>query len=297
MTDLPALPGVVHRTRPLPPGGLDAAIRVGRRRRNRFVGATGGAVLAAAVGLALLVQSPSLSDESLQYASPRPAPPVSESAEPSPAATPSGPIPEPQPTPTQGGQVPALPPVPPRMGPTPSPSPSAVDRVRAREDYVEQPQEVAAPATCWEPPDGSAGPVVYGGVTACGNGTAAETSARRGGSVSATTDLCKAYGSDPAVLGWDTGREHEVVVTTSSGTEVYRFSAAYAFPQGAHERTLEPGRCLNWTGVWDTRYTDGRLVPAGSYRMTLYVGSDTVDGDRRPPGSNGSLAFTVTVEE
>jgi hypothetical protein len=68
------------------------------------------------------------------------------------------------------------------------------------------------------------------------------------------------------------------------------------YPQGAHERPLGDGRCLVWTGVWETRTTDGRLVPAGSYRVRVSAYLDTVNG-KRTQQTGGAVEFTVTVQD
>jgi hypothetical protein len=68
------------------------------------------------------------------------------------------------------------------------------------------------------------------------------------------------------------------------------------FVQGAHRRTVDAGRCLEWTGTWDTTYTNGTLVPRGRYEVTLSLRPDTIGGRRATSGEGGSTSFTVDVQ-
>ncbi|MCU1591234.1 MAG: hypothetical protein JWP11_2490, partial [Frankiales bacterium] len=72
MSELPELPRVPRRVRPLPAGGIDAAVRAGRRRRNRAAVAAGGSVTAVALVVAVALVAPGSHDETLQPAHPTP---------------------------------------------------------------------------------------------------------------------------------------------------------------------------------------------------------------------------------
>jgi hypothetical protein len=69
------------------------------------------------------------------------------------------------------------------------------------------------------------------------------------------------------------------------------------YGQGAHERQLGDGRCLAWTGVWDTALADGSLAPEGSYRVRVSTRADSIDGRRTAPEETSAVEFTVAVEE
>jgi hypothetical protein len=304
MTELPDLPLHVRPVRPAPSGGLEKAVRDGRHRRNRFVGVAAGTVVTVTVVAAALLTGPGGTLEILQpakdsapavrggFTSPTPSasqPPATQITTASsphhpaspPSATPPAVVPTVSPPPLVSGLLPA------RSTPTPVP--------RRRHGYVEAPDDVAAPATCQQKPSGSAGPVFYGGATACSNGSSGPSQVKRGGTVTGTADICVAHGGKAVQLGYDGGQEHQVLVTNSSGEPAYRFSATVTFTQGAHSRTVDDGRCLQWTGTWDTRTTTGTLVPPGRYQVTISLLPNTVDGQRNDPNTAGSTGFSVDV--
>ncbi|MCU1590864.1 MAG: Intracellular proteinase inhibitor, partial [Frankiales bacterium] len=176
------------------------------------------------------------------------------------------------------------------------PTATAAPRHAQRDAYVESPRDVAAPQTCRQGPTGSAGPVFYGGATACSVASSGPSSVKRGGTVSGSTDICVPYGGGQSILGYDHGQEHEVIVTNADGELVYRFSDTVRFAQGAHRRTIGDGRCLAWTGTWDTTYTNGTLVPSGRYEVTLSLRPDSIGGRRTSAGEGGSMGFSVDVQ-
>jgi hypothetical protein len=295
MSQLPELPPIPRHTRPVPAHGVQAAISVGRSRRNRVVGVAGGTVTASAVVLALLATTPGSSRESLQPADRQP--PVGGAAAPTRTAPPT---PQPAAAAARAGaaqQAAAAAAgrrsagVLPTKSPTPTTSPAR--RAPGRADFRENPQDQAAPQFCRQPPSGHVGPVYSGGGSACAVSSGGASSVERGETVTATISYCVSHGGAPVVLGYRTGQEHEVVVADSRGAGVFRFSDTVRYVQGAHRRTVGDGRCLQWTAKWDTRYSDGRLVPAGSYTMTVSLAPDTVNGEAG--GGGGSTTFSVDV--
>jgi hypothetical protein len=155
---------------------------------------------------------------------------------------------------------------------------------------------VAAPQTCRQSPTGSAGPVFYGGATACSVASSGPSSVKRGGKVNGSTDICVPHGANATTVGYNRGQEHELIVTNDEGELVYRFSDTVRFVQGAHRRTIGDGRCLEWTGTWDTSYTNGTLVPRGRYQVTLSLRPDTIGGRRVGAGEGSSMSFSVDVQ-
>lgn len=303
MSELPELPPVPRRVRPLPPGGLDAAIRAGRRRRNGVLGAVGGAGMAGVVILVVVFGGsnggadallPATDDGSHPSAAPttgaadvaaaRHRQQLAASA--AAVARSTGAIGR------QPGSASALP----LAGGAPSPTAVPTAAAPHRDSYRETPKDAAAPETCRQAPTGWAGPVSYGGGAGCSSASGGPSTVRRGGTVSGTADICVPHGDSPAALGYAGGREHDVVVSNAAGDVVYRFSDTVTFPEGAHHRTVGDGRCLEWTGVWDTRSTSGALVPAGRYDVKIVLLPSTVNGQHVEPGTAGSSGFSVDVQ-
>lgn len=306
MSELPELPRMPRRVRPLPTGGLDAAVRSGRRRRNTTLGAVGGAGMA---GVAVLVVALSGSTgggdvllpahEGTRSTAPA-APTAPQATAPQAAAQHRQQVAASAAAAARGtsgtaGQPPVQSALPlPARSPSPTAVPTAV--ARQRDSYRETPEDVPAPDTCRQGPTGSAGPVQYGGVSGCSTGSGGPSSVRRGGQVSGTADICVPYGGGPASLGYSAGREHDVVVSNAAGDVVYRFSDTVTFIEGAHRKNVGDGRCLEWTGTWDTRTTAGVPVPPGRYDVKIILWPSTVNGQRVQPGEAGSSGFSVTVQ-
>ena len=302
MSELPELPPLTRRTRSVPPGGLEAVMRGGRRRRAQFLGAAGGGTGALVLVLALVAAGPSPRDESLQFGGdPTPTASAEASPEPSTAADPT-PVPEDSPAP--GGAPQSEPPSSPEAEPAqqdeprasaPADEPAPAGPAEPQpEPYVEEPVEYAAPQECRNQ-SSQVGPISQASGGSCGSYSTDERRTRRGGQVTVGIFLCTPYGERPATIGYATGQEHEVLVLQGSRV-VYRFSATVAYPQGKHERTLGEGRCLRWTGTWDTTYTDGGDVPAGSYEMRVSTEHDTVNGESVTPEQREVIAVPVRVE-
>lgn len=281
------LPGVVRHSRPLPEDGLARVVRAGRRRRALVAAGSGAAALTVAAVVAAVTLQPGGS-QSLRYADDTPTPTASatatESATSDPSATASPQPGESGPAASPAASEEATPPA-----ETASPGPD-------HETYSEAPREEAAPLDCRQPPSGQAGPVIYGGGTACAvSRSSSSTEVKRGGSVYDDVDMCNAYGTGDLTLGYDSGREHEVTVYDSDGNLVYRFSQAVTYAQGAHQRTLHDGTCLIWRGTWDTTTQNGELAPAGVYRVRIVVRADSVNGRRTAPEEGGETEFSVSV--
>jgi hypothetical protein len=303
MSSLPELPPLPPRTRPLPPGGLEAAISTGRVRRHRALAAAGGATTALSLVVAAVLSLPGARSDSLTIADGRtPAPSVTGTAEPQllpePSPSPAGATPGPG---ASGSARPSIGPsavaplVPPPLGPdgpdgrgpgraSAGPSPGQDDvggqrRPAYREDTDE---DAEGPAACRTT-----------GCTYSEGGAQSAQVVRRGEQATAAAGECTP-GNDVGdrVYFFNGGQEKEVVVRTEdTQQEVFRFSATVTYVEGAHERRLRPGRCIEWTGRWNLVRTDGSPVPAGQYRMTMTVtpdryvyenGPDGVDDDPQP---------------
>jgi hypothetical protein len=264
----------------------------GRSRRNRVLGVAGGGLTAAVVAIALLAASPGPRSESLIPANPSPAlsgtPATAAASARSGSAVAAERAAKAKSAAAHARQVGAA------TAASARPSPSPSRRAPGRPDFREAPREVAAPQVCRQPPSGQVGPVYSGSGSSCSVSSSGQSSVSRGATVTASIDECVAYGAAQQVLGYRTGQEHEVLVTDSRGAVVFRFSDTVHYTEGAHRRTLGEGRCLEWVGRWDTRYSDGRLVPAGHYSVTLSTTPDTVNGQSRPAGSSTTFGVDVS---
>ena len=298
MSELPDLPPAPRR--PLLPTevGLARVVAGGRSRRLVALG-TGGSATAVAVVVALLLGSggPARPDSLQPAGDPDPVvsaaqglvrevPTATPTAEPSSGST-AAPSPEPEPEPTSSDDPGAA--APPDGGeqreePTDPPA------------FTESPREVAAPVSCRSVPDDSGASFDGGGLCteAYGLGDGRYAS---GAEVAAVFAVCVSHRAGEVELGFASGQEHEVVVragTDAKGPVVYRFSQAVTYPQGAHSRTLAPGRCLQWRGAWD-QTIDGELAPPGRYTVQVSAVPSAIDGRPLEPGAAGSITVDAHV--
>lgn len=298
MSELPELPSAPRRTRPLPAGGLEAALTAGARRRHRAMSAAVGVATAVALVLAAAITLPDTGrPDSLEVAeTPAPAPsPVVSALERTPG--PDSPVTAPDaPSPRLGdpaggegpGVGPALPgarldgsapavdrapigPFPPSPAPSAAPPAAPAPAVQSRPAYREDTDEDAAGS-----PACMAGTAVGGGCTYSSGGPTADV-VRRGEQAQVVFGLCTSRDDiGDHVFFFDGGQEKEVVVTPQDDVskQTFRFSSTVRYVEGAHERRLRRGACIQWTGRWDLVTTDGEPVPAGSYEMTMRVRAD-----------------------
>lgn len=272
MSELPELPPRVPRHRPLPPGGLEQAVAVGRRRRVRFLGGTTAGTALAVTLVAALLASPDTSRDSLQVATPEPVPVASD--EPGPDSSP-----EPAPAPSPGAEG----------RPSAEPTPGAEEAPQERSSPAgEAPQGAGPQEQAPQPPPPDQRPayreltdedaaghefctptkVATGG---CAYGKDNGPVVRRGTAVTVASGACS--GPDSAgvnVFEFRSGQETELVVL-QGGREVFRFSSTVRYVEGPHERRLRGGRCLEFRQVWRGVDTAGDPVPAGEYRVVLTV--------------------------
>lgn len=328
MSELPDLPPPPRRSRPVPDGGLDAVLAAGRARRTRGAAAATTTALALVVA-GVLVQptaalqslnaafrpGPAASPERTQVPPPRPttaAPTVAPTTEPStgsppeaaeqqeqaaaddsprgdrdgpPAAPPSAPA-SARPTPSPSTAA----------GPTPTPAAPATPAAEVLPAFREDTDEDASGTVDCAPE-----PVAQDGRGEGGAPCAYETSsgrtAKRGEQVTVSYGQCS-RAPVVTVFTFGGGQEKEVVVTAVDGQEVFRFSETVRYPQGAHERRLRPGSCIEWTGRWDLVTTRGEPVPAGTYRMTTTVSADRVQTEGADDAASRDLraSSSVTVQ-
>ena len=282
MSEIPELPPLPRQSRPLPPGGLESAMTGGRRRRNRFLGAAGGTTTALALVVAALVTVPGDRNDSLQFADPEatasaspqpdvePAPQPSAQSEPS-ARSAAEAESNPEPEEPQAARGPTEP------EPQPETAPGAGAQPAEREPYVEAPQDVAG-RDCGQVQDAPGGFNTNG---RCMHITA-PSSVRRGESALIVLSYCVSPLSQPDRLAFRGGQEHELRIrdnekedgfVTGRGAIRWTWSSTLTFTQGAHERMVQPDRCLEWTTTWDTRDAQGQLLPPGSYFAQLTLTS------------------------
>ena len=201
----------------------------------------------------------------------------------------SGDVPVPQPEPGPGS------------APPPTEEKPAPD---SRPAYTEDTNENAtgspfcAPGTAVA--DGSNAAGMSSG-SACSYEANSGRTARRGDTVTTSYGECSGGGAGDVVFVFGSGQEKDVVVTNEAGLEVFRFSSTVRYVQGPHERRLESGRCIEWTGRWALVTTHGTPVPPGNYRMTTTVEADRVypEGaeDLGTDNYRQTSSVTVTVVE
>lgn len=68
---------------------------------------------------------------------------------------------------------------------------------------------------------------------------------------------------DPLELTFPTSQRHDLIVTTPSGAEVWRWSEGMAFLQAISHATLEPGDSWDMEAVWEPEGRTGELVATG----------------------------------
>jgi hypothetical protein len=72
------------------------------------------------------------------------------------------------------------------------------------------------------------------------------------------------------------------------------------YVEGAHERRLRPGRCIEWRQTWNGVSTAGEAVPAGNYEVVLTMTpqrerSESEGDDVEYPGQTQEHRFDVTI--
>jgi hypothetical protein len=301
VNDIPELPPSPRLRRPLPEGGFEAAVTAGRRRlRVRAATAASSAALVA-LGL-LVVGSPSTRSDSLEQTA-NPTASASTSTDPEASATPppgepaspggptSGPgtsgTPEPEQSPgaTSGAEPGGGEPE-----PTVAPPPPADGRPGFREPTDE---DADGDALC-------TGTKQSGGASVCGYSDDSGPLLRRGSAFTALTGDCIGRQTLPVVYEFAGGQETELLVELN-GREVFRFSRTVRYLDGAHERRLESGRCIEWSSSWRGVDNAGRPVPAGTYDVTFSVHYERsrIEGGPPPeelPENDGySYSYDVTV--
>ena len=304
MNQLPELPDFTPRTRPVPPGGLEQAVAVGRRRRNRFLGAASGTTTAFALVVAAVLSTPGGREDSLQQfadpqatsaaqPTPTPSPASGPDAEPTTDAQPAT-APEPSPEPEdgepeneqpEGGGAGAEPEPQAEQQPAPQDGGGQAD---TREPFVEEPREYALPMTC------QGAPQQVGSSTSCIGASAN----REGSSANGRLPYCVAYNEASRTLHYDGGREHEVrVYRGEGGPLIYTFSQTVRYTQGPHSRRVDAGQCLEWNAQWDGTLADGSDAAPGEYWIMMTLEPDQVNDWPRSASQGGGIGFNFTLTE
>lgn len=256
-----------QRTRPLPEGGLEAAMTAGRRRRRIFLGGT-GAGFATATALVLALSSSGPASRSLEYTDdPTPtASPQGPAATSSPSSLPTAPEGQPTPTSAQSSNGSAG-----AGGNAPSGAPVRTHNPGAQpQDYLERPATHVNTGCTSVSADGG---------SFCGSGfKVVQGHVPRGLPVDVEFDMCDPYGEPrPLDFGYTSGQEQELVASRGS-TPVWRFSDSVRFTQGPHTRSIPIGQCVTWHISWPTVDDQGASLPPGDYALTYHLTMDTWNG-------------------
>jgi len=111
-----------------------------------------------------------------------------------------------------------------------------------------------------------------------GSGSAADWCVRtvdpgtvsRGTSVTLRGELCRLRPAGAATVTFQDTRE--AVLEVSDGYAVdWQGGEGIRYSKPGRTVTVQPGTCLVWSSVWDTRDRDGFLVPPGLYDFSLTV--------------------------
>jgi hypothetical protein len=153
----------------------------------------------------------------------------------------------------------------------------------ATRPYTEAPESDSYPEFCV-----SGRMIDVDGYRLCAT-TESQNSVRSGEVLNVHLSLCSSrVNTQRYTMAFASGREHDVQVRRAGTADdfVWTWSRRHSFPQGPHERALDPGYCLGWRTAWDTRDDSGRLVPPGAY---------AVDASVELNGRTGVWSVPVTV--
>lgn len=264
------------RSRPLPPDGLDRALRDGRHRRRKAAAAIGAPALSLAVALVLVIQGGAGGADSLKTLN-----------DPDPTAT-STSTPDPQPTPDtlEHGD----PPAPDASGdPTPDPSESAVCSDYCDPEPEPEPSDVSTPRPVYahratgtdshqtvpsSNPNCTPRTTNGEGDGVCGYTTtmATDTTIRPGESIAVTFTVCRRVTTSTAdiTFEWSGGQEKDGFVVAESDRfhydrSIWRESDFTTWVGEPHSDLLRPQTCFAWDFSWDGRMSDGSPAAPGNY--------------------------------
>ena len=256
---------------PLPPDGLEAVVRVGRRRLRRSALWSAGAVLSVVGVVAGATLVGPGGNDALVLVPASPLPGVESSRSPAPAPV-GGASPTPGPTATKGSREGTAPPFaeggrdgePVRATAPPGEVPRVDDR---RTPYRESPSTITVYGGC-----------LYNGVSdgsspqdLCVQDYGGSQSVRSGAAIEVQIDVCTSLRRQgEASLEFVGGQEHDVTVRGEDGA-LWTWSRRHTFPEGEHSRRIPPGECMTWGTAWDTRDDAGRLVDPGTYTVVQSV--------------------------
>ncbi len=81
-------------------------------------------------------------------------------------------------------------------------------------------------------------------------------------------------GKTPVKLTFLSSQIYDIIVFTSEGKEVWRWSEGRAFLMVVNEQELPPGKEFTWSEQWDQKDNQGKPLPEGLYRVQ-YLLTDT----------------------
>jgi hypothetical protein len=276
---------------PVPPDGLAAVVRAGRRRRA-ILGASGGAVAAGLVTVAVLVGAP-VGTQSLEPVAPGESPASTPSGSSSAGVTASPSYGTPS---DRAGSHTAHPP-----GSTPAPNETPIDPAPTG-------GQTASPDD--RPPgvsSGHHGPMRTGttvttrrGVSPSDSmnlwsvdGSAQRTPGSPFGLYALRIEYCAATAdpnpTTPQELTFETEQEADFAVVDAAGHEVWRWSRGQSFATYHHTREARNNQCLWWETGWNAIDDAGRKVARGTYTVRMYGTSD-------PNYNNPDVEVDLTVE-
>ena len=280
---------------PVPPDGLAAVVRAGRRRRA-ILGASGGAVAAGLAAVAVLVGAP-VGSQSLEPVSPGESPTATPAPSSAPAATAS-----PSPSPvvvTLGGPAGSPTALPSRSTPAPGETPIDPDPTGEPTATPDDPPRVSS--THHGPMRTGTTVTTRTGVNNSDSvnawlvdGSAKRTPGSPFGLYALRIEYCAATAdpnpTTPQELEFETQQEADFAVVDSTGREVWRWSRGQSFAAYHHTREAGAGQCLWWETGWNGIDDADRKVARGTYTVRMYSAS-------HPSYREPDLEVEFTVED
>jgi len=86
-------------------------------------------------------------------------------------------------------------------------------------------------------------------------------------------------GTSQVSLKFSDSQVFDIAVSNAIGNLVWKWSYDKAFAQLMWQLDLKPGESSSQQGVWDLKANDGSQVPAGIYRVKVWITSYSPDRD------------------
>lgn len=75
----------------------------------------------------------------------------------------------------------------------------------------------------------------------------------------------------PMEVMFSSGQQFELVITDTSGNQVYRYSDGKSFTMALVNKTINPGESIEWQLEWDMTDKDGVKLTSGDYKAEINI--------------------------